>query len=175
MKIRIMCLTMLFVFIAGVGPVLAEEPETVTKAMIIQVVPGTIALPGGDAARIPILSARFRSSDLRDLNKDYNAVAVEKLYKIDDAAGPVPGSGSKSVMRSKDKKEKTKGSALDMAKTFRKKMRKKVVEEGQKVVEQPDAYLIEFELALDVAMKDVVVAYWMLDVVTLAEEVSVDE
>ena len=175
MKTRSVCLALLFAFIVAAAPALAEEPETVTKAIVIQVVPGTIALPGGDAARMPVSAARFRSSELRDLNEDYNAVAIEKLYQVYDPSGPRPGSGSKRALRSKDPKEKNGGGTLDMAKVLRKKMRKKVRKEGQEVVEQPDVYLIEFELSLDTEIKDVVVTYWMLDVVTFAQEVSVNE
>ena len=80
MKTRIACCALLFVFIAAAAPALAEEPELVKKAMVIQVTPGTIALPKGEAARIPVSGARVRSSDMRDLNREYNEIKD----KVDD-------------------------------------------------------------------------------------------
>ncbi len=173
MKTRIMCLALLVVFMVAGTPGLAEEPELIKKAMIIQVTPGTIALPSGEAARVPISGARIRSTDMRDLNAKYNAVAIEKLYQLYDPEVALPGSGSKSVLRSVEKKPA--GPALDLAKVIRKGMRKKVREEGQEVVEQPDAYLIEFEVEPTAEMKEVVVAYWILPVVTFAQEVDTEE
>ena len=173
MKTRIMCLALLFVFIAAAAPALAEEPELIKKAMIIQVTPGTIALPSGEAARMPVSAARIRSTDMRDLNAKYNAVAIEKLYQLYDAGVALPGSGSKRVLRSAEKKPA--GPALDVAKVIRKGMRKKVREKGQEVVEQPDAYLLEFEVEVTAEMKEIVVAYWVLPVVTFAQEVDPEE
>ncbi|MGE5280052.1 MAG: hypothetical protein ACM3L6_04835 [Deltaproteobacteria bacterium] len=172
MKTKIFCFALAAVFLAAARAG-AEEPQPVKKAMVIQVTPGTIALPEGEAARIPVAAARVRSTDMRDLDEQYNAVAIEKLYQLYDPATALPGSGSQAVLRSADKKAGA--AALDLTKVMRKGMRKKMREEGKEVIEQPDAYLIEFELAPDVAMKDVVVAYWVLPVVTFAQEVEPEE
>ncbi len=175
MKIRMIFLIVLCCLLAAAPRGFAEEAQTVTKAMIIQVTPGTIALPEGEAARIPLSAARIRSTDLRDLNAKYNAVAIEKLYRPLEpaAAAAVPGSGSKSVMLTK--KEEPEGATLDMSKIIRKELRKKVRNEGRQVEEQPDAYLVEFELKPTIEMKDVVVAYWVLPVVTFVQEVNPEE
>jgi len=171
MKIRMIFLVVLCCFLAAVPRGFTEEAQTVTKAMIIQVEGGIIAMPEGEVARVPVSAARFRSTELRDLNAKYNAVAVEKLYRpYEPAAATVPGSGSKSVLLTK--KEEPEGPTLDVTKIIRKELRKKVRKEGGQVEEQPDAYLIEFELEPTIEMKDVLVAYWVLPVVTYAQEVD---
>jgi len=172
MKSKTVCLMLVFVF-AAAAAALAEEPQLVKKAMIVQVTAGTIALPEGEAAEIPVSAARVRSSDMRDLNAKYNAVAIEKVYQLYEPETALPGSGSKAVLRSEEKKPAE--TTLDLAKVIRKGMRKKLREEGREVVEQPDTYLLKFEVGPDTQMKDVVLAYWVLPVVTFAQEVEPEE
>jgi len=173
MRTSIMCLAFVFVFVAGVSQCSAQEQQRVKKAMVLQVAPGTIALPEGEAARVPVSAARIRSTDMRDLNTKYTVVAMEKLYQLADDAAPLPGSGSTAVLSAGEKKPEA--PALDLSKVLRSEMRKKAIEDGREVVELPDTYLVEFEVEPNVEMKDVVVAYWVLPVVTFAQEVTPEE
>jgi len=172
MKIRMIFLIVLCCLLAAVPRGFTEEAQTVKKALILQVQPGTIALPAGDAARVPVSAARVRSTELRELNATYNVVAIEKLYRVAPAAEKPASAGKENVLLSVGKRGASEEPTLNVTQVIRKEVRKNLREKGEELVEYPDVYLMEFVLEPSVEMKDVVVAYWVLPVVTYAQEVD---
>ena len=108
----------------------------VKKEAVIRVDPNIIALPQGDAAKIPVVAARVRSTQLRDLNKQYNAVKIEKLYKLEEKTkGPMKIKGIKG-------KEEFEEGPVDLATVFTTEIRKEMKAQGNKVVELKNTFLI---------------------------------
>ncbi|RKY39847.1 MAG: hypothetical protein DRP85_09525 [Candidatus Makaraimicrobium thalassicum] len=140
--------------------------EKVKKEIVIKVKHNIIALPAGEVSRVPISAARVRSTNLRELNKKYNAVNIEKLFEL----------------RKKDKKLGLKGfkgvepveenaAPIDLTKLFTKKLKKKFIKEGKGVEQAQDIFLIQLELDKDMSINSVVSDYMGLDTVVDAKEV----
>ena len=138
----------------------------VKKEIAIKVKHNIIALPAGEVSRVPISAARVRSTNLRELNKKYNAVNIEKLFEL----------------RKKDKKLGLKGfkgvepveenaAPIDLTKLFTKKLKKKFIKEGKGVEQAQDIFLIQLELDKDMSINSVVSDYMGLDTVVDAKEV----
>ena len=59
-------------------PATAEEGQKQEYRLLIKVAPNIIAMPGNQLMEVPIEYARIRSTELRTLNKTYNATKIEK-------------------------------------------------------------------------------------------------
>jgi len=55
--------------------------EEIEKEIFIKVKPNIIELPGNQVSRVPVKYARVRNTELRELNKTYNATEIEKVYE----------------------------------------------------------------------------------------------
>jgi len=88
----------------------AQPASSALHEMTIEVQPKIIALPGGEAgkniAKVPMAAARVRSTELRDLNKLYNAVSIERIYEVSTPV--VKKSVAQGTIKIKGKKKKSK-------------------------------------------------------------------
>ncbi|MFH1640656.1 MAG: hypothetical protein ABIA66_01695 [Candidatus Omnitrophota bacterium] len=144
--------------------------ENVKREIMVKVKPGIIALPENEVARVPISAARFRSTELRELNNKYNAVNIEKLFraeKTEKTEEPVRGEQTKV---SEPVKEET----VDVSKLFTRESRNEMIREGEEAVQEQDTYLIEleFEPKNKINMNTVVNEYKKLDVVSFAKYIT---
>jgi len=104
-----------FILLLGSTNVIAQQDKPPIKEVTIEVQPRIIALPGGEAgkniAKVPIRRARMRNTELRDLNKLYNAVSVERIYEVvdPDVAAAEQALGDKLFQSKKKKKKKLEG------------------------------------------------------------------
>ena len=155
-------------FILGIAGIMFNgyAQEKVKKEIAIKVKHNIIALPGGEVAKVPLSAARVRSTKLRELNKKYNAVSIEKLFKIKAKSKKLTLKGFKGVG---PVEEDT--SPIDLTKLFTKKLKKKFIKEGKEVEQANDTFLIQFELDKDTSINSVVSDYVGLDVVVDAKEV----
>lgn len=146
--------------------------EKVKEEIVIKVKPGIIALPGNEVARVPVSAARFRSTEIRELNAKYNAVSIEKLFrveKIDKTEEPLKANMTKVSVPVKEE-------TVDISKLFTREWesRNKMVMEGEQTVQEQDTYIIEFEFETGkkINMNTVANEYKKLDVVTFAKYIS---
>ena len=140
--------------------------EKVKKEIAIKVKHNIIALPAGDVARVPVSVARVRSTDLRELNKKYNAVSIEKLFEIKSKSRALGLKGFKGVEPVEEN-----AAPIDLTKLFTKKLKKKFIKEGKGVEQAQDVFLIQFELDKDTSINSLVNDYMGLDVVIDTKEV----
>jgi len=160
---------LLFVFIQY-----GEAQDKIKKEIIIQVKPNIIALPEGEIAKVPLSAARVRSTELRELNKKYKAVSIEKVYKLKEESKIKIDKGAE-IKGYKDKHEqpKEKKGLVDFNAVFSKDLRKKLKAEGKETEQVKDVYIINFEfepedyIDMDILLDD----YKSLDVVLNAQEV----
>ncbi len=59
----------------------AHAQEEIEKEILIMVEPNIVELPGNQVSRVPVKYARVRNTELRELNKTYNATEIEKVYE----------------------------------------------------------------------------------------------
>ena len=147
-KVCFLIITMYILSVISVATV--EADDLVEKRILISVKPNTIALPGNQVTKVPISAARVRSTELRQLNKQYDVKKIEKLFKL----------------------EGTPGNINDL---FTNKERKKQIESGATVVEAQDSYLLYFKVVSDADMTGLIGAYYQLPSVMYAEEILMDE
>lgn len=90
-----------------IGNFAVEVQAQSVKEMTIEVQSRIIALPGGaigeNIAKVPLSSARVRNTELRDLNKYYHVVSIERIYEV---ANAVAVSADSSLLKSNNKKKK---------------------------------------------------------------------
>jgi len=140
--------------------------KKVKKEIAIKVKHNIIALPKGEVWRVPLSAARVRSTELRKLNKKYNAVSIEKLFRLKEKSSKLSLKGFKGV---EPVEEDT--SPIDLSKLFTKKLKKKFIKEEKDVEQAPDIFLIQLELDENININSVVSDYMKLDVVIDAKEV----
>lgn len=160
------------------GVVQAREGKEI-KEILIKVQPRIIALPENEEiTKVPLSAARIRSTELRELNKKYNAVMIERLYKLKDKIKnkDIEVGG---VFRSEENVEPP---VVDMSKIFTKKRKeeleknnKELTAQGKEVASVNDTFLIQFDASTNVDMNKVAAEYKALDVVTFAEYVVREE
>ena len=149
----------------------AEAQQKYTGEILIQVNPRIIALPEGEVAKVPINAARFRSTELRDLNEQYKAVSIEKLYELkEDKKGM--NIESQDILKSEQKDKKKDKATVDLSRIFTKKVKKEFREKGKEVKQVSDSYLLQFESEEELFMSGIVSAYRALDVVIHAEQIT---
>ena len=59
----------------------AHAQEEIEKEILIKVEANIIELPGNQVSRVPVKYARVRNTELRELNKTYNAAEIERVYE----------------------------------------------------------------------------------------------
>ncbi len=147
----------------------AQASDNEVKEILIKVQPRIIALPKNvEIDKVPLLSARVRSIELRELCNQYNAVSIKRLFEIKEESKK-----SKAVEDSfiSKEKEKTK-EKVDPAKVFTKEKKQELLTQEQNVIEAKDTFLIQFEPGEGVDMKQVAGEYAALPEVLFAEYVE---
>ncbi|MFH1459692.1 MAG: hypothetical protein ABIG64_04895 [Candidatus Omnitrophota bacterium] len=132
--------------------------EKIIKEMVIQVDARMIALPGNEAAKVPITAARFRSSELRQLNEQYNAVRIERIFKLKKEEKKAP-LDIKGVKEDKKTVKESQEEIVNIANIFTQEIKKEMLAKGEKVIELDNVFLIQFEFEEDVNMTGIVSAY----------------
>ena len=152
------------------GTAAAQDGEKEVKEILIKVQPRIIALPKNvEISKVPLLSARIRSIELRELCNRYNAVSIKRLFKIEEESKGGKIVGGSLISKEKEKtKEK-----VDPAKVFTKEKRKELLAQSQDVIEAKDTFLIQFEPSEGVDMKQAASEYSALPEVLFAEYVEV--
>jgi hypothetical protein len=137
------------------------------EKIIIKVKNNTIDLPGGDVAKVPLSSARVRSTPLRDLNRKHNAVSLEKLFELEDKRRNSMIKGLRSIG---DVNEE----AVDLSSVFTKKIKKQMEAEGKKTVEVKNVYLLHFAFEPDEVpdMDELLSEYQEVDVVVYTKYIQ---
>ena len=148
----------------------AEEKNKITKEIIIKVQHKIIALPDNPAiVKVPLSAARVRSTDLRNLNKKYNAVSIEKVFEVRGK----PRAKAKELKDSLVSREKPAATdkKLDLSKIFTAQAKSeleasgKVKAEGVEMLPAEDVFLIQFEFDKEVNMNQLISEYRQLPVV----------
>jgi hypothetical protein len=157
-----------------VQPSFAEDKgQLINREILIKVKPDYIALPEGEAEKIPIGAARVRSTDLRNLNEKYNAVWIEKLYELQPKNAPLEPLKIKGVKGSlTTQKQVTKKETVDLSKILTKDAKKESVEKGEIVTETKDIFSIQFELKPEIQIDDLLSEYRAVDAVLYAEAIT---
>ena len=137
----------------------------VGEEILIKVKSGIIALPQGEAASIPISAVRIRSTELRELNSEYNAITIEKLFKI-KLKQETRDFGTLTSYEQIGEAE-----AVDISRLFTKETKKGLTAEGKQAVEVEDTYLIQFELEEGVNISQLVSNYEALECVLFAGDI----
>jgi hypothetical protein len=166
-KINIAFVVFVLVGLCGMlaGDCIAQEK--VKKEIVIKVSSGIIDLGVGEAAKIPVSAARVRSTELRQLNKDYNVVAIEKLYKLKTVQKE--GSVIKGL---KSMEPVDEPAEVELDKIFTKEIKKEMQAAGQEVKELKNTYLFHCEFEEEPDMNEVLINYRALDVVRYAEYIK---
>lgn len=158
----------------------ADSSETadsglIKKEILIKLNPGIIAMPKGEVARIPASGVRVRSSSLRDLNKKYNAVSIEKIYEVKKKNAvdePLKLKGMKTGDSSASGAA-NKQSAPDLSKIFPREDTKVVaLAPDKEFVESAEMFFMQFELKPDVVIEDMLAEYRAVSVVLYADVIT---
>ncbi|MCP4651002.1 MAG: hypothetical protein GY853_13120 [PVC group bacterium] len=169
--VKLISFCCLVVFLVSSFAIAEEEaapiPEKVIKEMVIHVDSKIIALPGNKATKVPISLARVRSTELRDLNGQYGAKSIEKIFKVKNNQSEI----IEQEYKSSYKKEKLEG-VVDLATVFTRDIKKEMEEKGHDVVQVKDVFLIVFEFDSEVSMGEIVNAYKDVSVVKFAEQIE---
>jgi len=142
----------------------------VKKEIAIKVKHNIIALPAGEVSKVPISAARVRSTELRELNKKYNVVSIEKLFKLKEKSEKLSLKGFKGVEPLQED-----ASPIDLSKLFTRRLKKKFIKENKEVKQAADTYLMQLELDSQISINSVVGDYSSLDVVIDVKEVIRNE
>jgi hypothetical protein len=143
----------------------------IKREIMIEVEPNIIALPENiEIKKVPISAVRVRSTELRELNKKYNAVSIERLFKVQQKPK------AKQTLRAKGAMDTTK-KVIDASKVFTGKKRDELIREGQisedkEVAEAKNVFLISFEPKTSVNINKIADEYRALPVVRLVESVQ---
>ncbi len=164
-----------------IGTISAQE--TMNKEILIKVKSGIVKMPGNKVSKVPISVARICSTDLRNLNKKYKAVTIERLYEIaGEAQVPirVEDSGEplsiKSFKGSEGESKKSESvqvvENVSMENIFTKEIMKDMQAQGKEVAVVKDTFLFQFEISAALNMDLIAAEYFGLAVVTYAEEIT---
>ncbi len=153
---------------AMVAPV--EAAEKIVKEMVIQVQSKVIALPGNKAMKVPISAARIRSTELRTLNEQYNAISIEKIFELNSEKSS-SGLEIKGVKDTDKLLTKTVEGAVDLSKIFTQEVKKEMEKQKKPVIELENVFLIQFEFEQDAPMTGLLDAYKALTVVSYVEQI----
>jgi len=149
----------------------SQTENEIEEEILIQVEPNIIAMPKNiEIARVPISAARIRSTELRELNKKYNAVTIERLFKVKEESDEIPLAETKTSLFSKEKK-KVESKQFEPAKVFTKSTRKELLTRNQnvEVVEVKDAFLIQLKPDKNFNINQVINEYDALSAVLFVE------
>ncbi len=135
----------------------AFAQDKYVKEIVIKVEHNIIALPGNQVVKVPLSAARVRSTELRELNKKYNALSIEKLFRLKEDA---------RVIKKDDNKEE-----VDLGRLFTKKIKKEMESKDKQVIEAEDIFLIQFESEKEINISQLIDDYKQLPVVKYADEV----
>jgi len=157
-----------------IQPSFAQAGEQlIHREILIKVKPNYIALPEGEASKIPIDAARIRSTDLRNLNEKYNAVWIEKLYELQPRGVSVEPLKIKGVKDSLvTQKQQAKKETVDLSKILTKDAKKEFVERGEVVIETKDIFSLQFELKPEIQIEDLLSDYRAVDAVLYSEAIT---
>ena len=150
----------------------ANAQEKIVKEMVLQVNPDIISLPGNEAARVPITAARIRSTQLRNLNEEYNAVRIEKLFRLKETAqvDDLEIKGLKDTEEAGAKK--VLNETVNVAEVFTRTIKKEQEEKGKQVEELNNVFIVQFESDEEISMNGIVNAYKALPVVMFAQHIT---
>ena len=123
-------------------------------------------MPKGEVSRVPISAARVRSTEIRDLNKQYHAVSIEKLYKLDEQA-----ESDGLVIKGMKGQVQAEEGLINLAQVFTREVKKERQAAGEVTRELINTFLIKFESDKRINIKKLVSDYQALEVVVHAEEV----
>ena len=167
---KIGCLGLIGLFLFCLAPGLDAE-EKIQKEMVIKVKPRIIALPGNQVAKVPISAARVRSTELRELNEKYNAISIERLFKIGEKIEKEKPLTIKGIKGAAPREEEPAEETVDLSRILTKEKRKELLAKKEDVVEINDTFLIQFDVDTRIDMNRVAFEYKSLDVVTFADYV----
>ncbi len=146
----------------------AIAADKILKEIVLQVNPNIITLPDNEVSKVPIGAARIRSTDLRTLNQDYNAVSIEKLFKLGEKS-KLANLEIKGLKKVDKKTKEILTDIVDINNVFTKDIKKTQEEKGENVVELNNAFIIQFEFDEETNMNGIVNAYKALPVVMNAQ------
>ncbi len=171
-----------FFLLAGGVTVNAQQSQLPIKEMTVEVQSNIIELPGGATgrkiAKVPVKRTSVRNTELRELNRAYNVVSIERIFELvtvpvvkvagDEYGAPTLKSQkqrkNKMIIGRKKEVESQKGKNLDP----------EMIEE---VVPVNDIFILHFRDYMDgdgnlvaIDMAEVVAAYSVLSVVVSANE-----
>ncbi|MFH1092672.1 MAG: hypothetical protein V1739_00795 [Candidatus Omnitrophota bacterium] len=166
-------LIVIYVFCSFVCTLTVYAQEKFTGEIIIQVNENIISLPEGEAAVVPIEAARVRSSELRDINQEYNARSIEKVYMLEETVNNDKGLKMKKFKNKESGEDKVALSegTLKLENVFTKKIKQEKIKEGKKVIQVDNVYIIGFEFDKETNMPAVASAYERLPVVISAQHI----
>ncbi len=144
---KVMIIILVGGLIIGAGICYAQG-ETAHKEIMIEVESRTIALPENEVSVVPLSAVRVRSTDLRNLNSQYNAEKIEKVYAL-----------------------ATIGNTAEVNQVFTNKTRKEEIALGNDVVQVKDIFIIQFELDVSIDMAALLNTYLALPEVLYAKEI----
>ena len=148
----------------------------IIKEILIKVQPEIIAMPGNMAiVRAPLSTCRVRSTPLRNLNKKYNAISIERLFEVKYETREKSEVPKSFVSKEKEKADQE---PVDLSKIFTKATKDELMDLGkfskEEIGQAEDIYLIQFEFSAEdeVNMKIIISDYEELPVVTFAKFVT---
>ena len=162
----------IFVSLLCLYPLISARAGTIAE-IVIKVDKGIIKLPGNvEIIKVPVSVARIRSTELRQLNKKYNALVIERLFEVKENTGAAEITGkSQDVLVSLE--ENSARETVDLSKIYTQKKRKKMqVNEKNLLMASKDIFLIQFKTDVSVDMSRLVKEYKALSVVISAQHVT---
>jgi hypothetical protein len=154
-------------FIASYGQqTFAQSVEL--KEILIQVQPRMIEMPGNKATIAPLSATRVRSDDIKALNNQYNAVKVEKLFKLKEKEVS-PSLEIKGLKTTAEDERQNVTEQINVAHVFTSDLKQGFIEKGEQVIELGNVFLIQFET--DISVGQIVNSYQALDEVIFAETI----
>jgi len=152
----------------------AKAQEKIKKEIILQVKSRIIALPGNEAAKVPISAARIRSDELRELNKEYNAVSIEKIYALKEYLDVLEREKKKVSLKGiKTEQEEAKDKEkVNVQQVFTRKIKEQMIEAGKEVRQVTDSFIILFERDTSINMSRLLSDYRAVDTVIYADEIT---
>lgn len=152
--------------------VVGQETQREVKEIVITVKPRIIVLPQKVVSKVPLRMARIRSTELREINKECNAITIEAVYKL---AGKRK-KGAEGILSSKGGREVK----IDRAGKIRKLLRKEGAD--KEMIPVKDTYIIQFADYVDeegnqrtVNLDNAIAAYGALPVVISAGVVDMSK
>lgn len=144
----------------------AQGEDNEVKEILITVKPRIIVLPKDATYRLSLSAARIRSTELRNTNKEYNAITIEAVCELVEKKTK----DAENTLVSEEKKNRKVGRATKIRKLL-----KKQKDETMEMIPVKDTYIIQFADFIDeegnkktVSLNSAVSAYQALEVVVSA-------